>query len=43
MKKHLTREEMVERLHWLATKRIVLLRGLRIKRMKLRLEALSAK
>ena len=41
--KPMSKEEMVKRLHWLATKRVCLLRGLRMKMMMLRLKALEVK
>lgn len=37
----LEKKQLVERLHKLAKKRVVLLRGLRIKRLMLRLKALE--
>lgn len=41
--KPMSKEDMVKRLHWLATKRVCLLRGLRMRMMMLRLKALEVK
>lgn len=41
--KPMSKEELVQRLHWLAKKRVAVLRGLRMKMLMLRLKALEGK
>jgi hypothetical protein len=37
----MSKKEMVERLHWLAKKRFCLFRGMRMKRMMMRMQAME--
>jgi len=41
--KPMSKEDLVKRLHWLAKKRVAVLRALRLKRLMLRLQALEGK